>query len=247
MTPAQLFAVLRRRWYVLAGGLCCTGLAFLGLGQSAPVYAAQSDFVFVEPGHPGEGRSLTGTEPQTLIDFTAIVERRVLAGAETAKLASPTASLFGTGIRQGTSISMLDTGGQWLSSFSRPVLSVQVAAPSPEEVKAEMDRVLQQVQAVSGTLQTDAGAQPASLITVERAPEDLIISSFGKTRTGEAKALAVLGLTGFGLSCAAAAGTDALARRGWPRGKPAPTQGGRHRSEAAGTVRITGGGPLWRR
>ncbi|WP_404321495.1 hypothetical protein [Arthrobacter luteolus] len=234
MTSADLLATLRRRWYVLLAGLCCTGLAYWGLSQSAPVYAAQSDFVFAEPGLPGQGRSLTGTEPQTLIDFTAIVERKVLAGATSTKLASPTASLFGTGIRQGTSISMLDTGGQWLSSFSRPVLSVQVAAPSPEEVSAEMERVLLEVRAVSEALQADAGAAPSSMISVERAPEDLIITSFGKTKMGEAKALAVLSVTGLGLSCAAAAATDAMALRRARTGRRHRSGNGkRARAEAA--------------
>ena len=213
MTPAQLLSVLRRRWYVLLAGLCCTGTAFVFLSQPAPVYAAQSDLVFMEPGVPGQGRTLTGTEPQTLINFTAVVERQYLAGARSAKLASPTATLFGTGIREGTSIGMLDTGGQWLSSFSRPVLSVQAAAPAPEQVAAEIDRVHAEVRAVSDALQREAGARPDALITVERAPEELIITSFGKTRMGEAKALLVLALTGLGLSCAAAAAADALAAR----------------------------------
>ncbi|MER1997067.1 MAG: hypothetical protein ABTA24_11310 [Arthrobacter sp.] len=222
MTPAQLQSVLRRRWYVLLAGLCCTGLAFVFLSQSAPVYAAQSDLVFLEPGTPGQGRTLTGTEPQTLIDFTAIVERQYLAGTKTSKLASPTASLFGTGIREGTSVGMLDTGGQWLSSFSRPVLSVQAAAPTPEKVAAEIDRVHAEVREVSDALQLEAGARPDALITVERAPEELIITSFGKTRMGEAKALLVLGVAGVGLSCAAAAAADALAGR-------RTRSGGRHR------------------
>ncbi len=229
MTPAQLLSVLRRRWYVLLAGLCCTGLAFVFLSQSAPVYAAQSDLVFLEPGTPGQGRTLTGTEPQTLIDFTAIVERQYLAGTKTSKLASPTASLFGTGIREGTSVGMLDTGGQWLSSFSRPVLSVQAAAPTPEKVAAEIDRVHAEVREVSDALQLEAGARPDALITVERAPEDLIITSFGKTRMGEAKALLVLAITGLGLSCAAAAAADALAGRRTGRGG---RSGGRHRETA---------------
>lgn len=237
MTPAQLLRVLRRRWYVLLAGLCCTAFAFLTLTQSATVYAAQADLVFMEPAVPGQSRTLTGTEPQTLIDFTAIVERTYLAGTKSAKLASPTASLFGTGIRRGTSVGMLDTGGQWLSSFNRPVLSVQSAGPSPGEVAAEIDRVHAEVRAVSDELQLKAGARPDSLIIVERAPEDLIISSFGKTRMGEAKALVVLTLTGFGLSCAAAAGTDVLlARRTQAHGRhrsPGPKQ----LPEPAGRIR----------
>ncbi|MGW9402487.1 hypothetical protein ACWGQ2_00790 [Arthrobacter sp. NPDC055585] len=236
MTPVQLLGVLRRRWYVWLAGLCCTGIAFGFLSQSAPVYAAQSDLVFQEPGVPGQSRTLTGTEPQTLIDFAAVVERKYLAGTKTAKLASPTASLFGTGIREGTSVGMLDTGGQWLSSFSRPVLSVQAAAPTPEKVSAEIARVHAEVQAVSDALQLEAGAQPEALITVERAPEDLIITSFGKTRMGEAKALLVLLVTGLGLSCAAAAAADALAvRRTRSRGKHRGT-GPKPVREPAGSI-----------
>jgi len=242
VTAVQLLRVLRRRWYVLLAGLCCTGFAFLSLGTSPAVYAAQADLVFMEPAVPGQSRTLTGAEPQTLIDFTAIVERKYLAGAKSAKLASPTASLFGTGIRRGTSVGMLDTGGQWLSSFNRPVLSVQAAGPSPEVVSAEIDRVHNEVSALSDDLQLAGGAGPAELITVERAPEDLIINSFGKTRMGEAKALIVLALTGTGLSCAAAAGTDALAARS---ARSLRTRGrGRHReahpkpaAEPAGSIR----------
>lgn len=213
MTTAQIFGALGRRWYVFLAGLCCTWAAFTLLGQSEPVYAAQSDYVFVEPGIPGESRNLTGTEPQTLIDFTAIVERKVLAGTKPAKLASPSASLFGTGIREGTSIGMLDSGGQWVPAFGRPVLSVQVAAPSPAQVRNRMDAVLAEVRRVSATLQRESGAQPGSFITVERSPDVLNITSFGKTRTGEVKAFAALTAAGLGLSCAAAIAVDSAAAR----------------------------------
>ena len=213
MTAAQLFGALARRWYILLAGLGCTCAAFLLLGQSGTVYAAQSDYVFVVPGVPGESRQLTTAEPQTLIDFTAIVERKVLTGTTPAKLASPSASLFGTGIREGTSINMLDSGGQWVPSFSRPVLSVQVAAPSPAAVRDGMDAVLAEVRKVSTELQRESGAEPGSFITVERSPEDLNITSFGKTRTGEVKAFAALAAAGLGLSCAAAAAVDSAAGR----------------------------------
>ena len=213
MTTAQLLRVLARRWYVFVAGLCCTWAAFALLAQSGTVYAAQADYVFVEPGLPGESRSLTGAQPQTLIDFTAIVERKVLAGTKPAKLASPSASLFGTGIREGTSIGMLDSGGQWVPAFSRPVLSVQVAAPSPAEVQDGMDAALAEVRRVSTALQLETGAQPDSFITVERSPEDLIITSFGKTRMGEAKAFAALTAAGLGLSCGAALAVDTAAAR----------------------------------
>lgn len=213
MTPFRLIEILVRRWYVVLAGILCTFLAFWVLSQSETVYAAQSDLVFLAPGLPGQSRHLTETESQTLIDFTAIVERKVLAGSPSAKLASPTASLFGTGIREGTSINMLDTGGQWVSSFSRPVLSVQVAGPSREQVSEGMEEVLAEVRAVSRDLQIEAGADPASLITVERAPEELIITSFGTTRLGQAKALVALGTSGLALSCAAAAAVDAAATR----------------------------------
>jgi len=213
VTASQLLGVLARRWYVVLAGMCCIWAAYTVLGQSGTVYAAQADYVFVEPGVPGESRQLAGTGTQTLIDFTAIVERKVLAGTKPAKLASTTASLFGTGIRAGTSIGMLDSGGQWVPSFGRPVLSVQVAASSPAEVEEGMDAVLTDVRRVSAALQAETAAQPGSFITVERSPEDLIITSFGKTRTGEVKALVALSVAGLGLSCAAAAATDAAAAR----------------------------------
>lgn len=207
MTVLALWKVLLARWYVVLLGLAVTATAFASLADSPRVYSAQTDVVFVLPGNVAI-RGLNDGFAETLINFSGLVEQKVNEGRSSLKLSSPSATLFGTGVREGSSISLADAGGQWQRSFNRPVLSVQVVDSSPEEVTVVMTAIVRDIARTAESLQAESGTDSSKFITVETAPESIEITSFGATRMSTAKGLVALTTVGAGLTLAAALLSD---------------------------------------
>lgn len=207
MTVLALFRVLLARWYVVVLGCVCTAGAFMALHDSPRVYSAQTDVVFVLPGNVAI-RGLNYEFAQTLINFAGLVEKRVNDGQPSLKLSSPSATLYGTGVREGISISLADAGGQWQRSFNRPVLSVQVVDSSPEDVTKAMSGVVHDITKTAEALQEESGTERGQFIMVETAPESIEINSVGATRASIAKGLVALTAVGIGATVATAIGLD---------------------------------------
>ncbi|GGE91739.1 hypothetical protein [Mycetocola zhadangensis] len=207
MTVLALWRVLLARWYVVLIGLACTTAAFLALDDSPRVYSAQTDVLFVLPGNVGI-RGLNDGFAETLINFTGLVGEKVNEGRTSLKLSSPSAPLFGTGVREGASISLVDAGGQWQRSFNRPVISVQVVDSSPENVESVMKGIVQDISRTAENVQAESGTDASKYITIETAPESIEITSFGATRMSTAKGLIALTIVGGGLTIGTAVYLD---------------------------------------
>jgi hypothetical protein len=185
----------------------CTMVAFVVLSDSPRVYSAQTDVVFLAPGN-GAIRGLNDGLAQTLVDFAGLVGKKVTDGRPSLKLSSPSATLYGTGVREGVSISLADAGGQWGHMFNRPVLSVQVVDSSSEEVANVLNSIVRDISRTATTLQSETGAPSTDFITIETVPEAIEINSIGQTRTSVAKGLVALTIVGAGLTLGAAIWLD---------------------------------------
>lgn len=209
MTIRMLWRVLRKRWYIVALGIGCIAGTFAAFIASPRVYFAQTDVVFVAPGDEAIG-GLNDRIAQTLIDFAAVVEKKVNAERPSFRLASPTATLYGTGVSEGTSVALADAGGQWEHSFNRPVLSVQVVDSSAERVRKTLSSIVENISSTATSLQSESGADPARFITIETAPAISEVGSIGPTRASVVKGFAALTVAGLGLTGAAAVLVDRL-------------------------------------
>jgi hypothetical protein len=211
MTAAILLRILGRRWYIVAIGLAI-GLASLGaVRTSEPVYWTKAEVTFVAPDRE-PAYWIPGDDYASLVDFAAMVERRVNYDSASVDLTLSTGTLYGAGVRHGYSVTLLNSGGQWAKSFRWPVLSVQVVDSSAQKVKDVLGDVVKGINAASTELQQEAGVQQA-LITTLTSPSSPEIVFGGGTQTNRVKgAVFWMGIAAT-LSILSAVAIDARPRR----------------------------------
>jgi hypothetical protein len=175
------------------------------------VYAAQMDVVFVVPGGVASSRT-DDAFAEPLINFTSVVAVRVNAVRPSVKLSSPTAELYGLGVREGVSVTMADAGGQWERIFNAPVIRIQAVDSSPERVASALDEVVAEISAAATSIQDESGVGQGVRIGMETVPLRPEVFAYARNRTSEAKATAAACVLGLGLTVSAAALSDRWAR-----------------------------------
>ncbi|RAN76511.1 hypothetical protein B5P43_23220 [Bacillus sp. SRB_336] len=213
MTRFELVRLLVRRWYVVLAVAVATVLGVGLVQHPTQVYSAEVNVMFLPP----DGVLMDQTE--SLIYFTAMLERQFNQGHADPKVSSASATLYGAGVRQGYSVSLYDTGGQWQTNFNRPVLQVEVVDSSQAAVQAQLDEILAKIDAIATQSQALAGVKPASMIRSNQSPSPAVIVHVGGSRWRAAAGMLCLGL---GLSVGACYYTDLfMARRHRRRSAPA--------------------------
>ncbi|MET4620156.1 hypothetical protein ABIE18_001596 [Arthrobacter sp. 2762] len=207
MTPKTLLQVLRRRWYA-AVAVLLIGFAGLGAIRSLdPVYWTQAEVSFVAPtGEPAYW--VPGGDVAALVPFAALVEKRVNDDSGSVNLVLSRGTLYGAGVKQGYSVTLPNTGGQWTKSFSRPVLAVQVVDSSAERVNEVLSVVIKRIQEESTSLQKETDVHGAVITTVTTPSSPEIIFG-GGTPTDRLKGASAW----LALACAAAMATAATVER----------------------------------
>lgn len=212
MTPAIALRMIQRRWYVAVFVLAMTAWACVALLGSGRTYWAQGQVVFVEPGVGSVAGVNDGLAP-SLINFAGVVQRKLTYEGGPTELPSSGSTLYGSGVRSGYALSLLNSGSQWAASYSRPVLELQVTGSTPENVRRTLDDALMRIRGAALGLQEEAGAPERLFIGVEISPSEPEIIDVGSTDFGRKKGLTVIAVVGFVLAGSAAYGVDALARR----------------------------------
>lgn len=208
MTTRSLLSILGRRWYVLLLGVLASFGAFVAMEHAGGAYTAQTRVSFVAPGIPDVGQTDDG-QLDTLVSFAAAIERDYHGGP--ADRLSANVTLYGAGVTEGEQVLLPNSGGQWQMSFGTPALDISVVGPSPEWVRAELDRTVARVKEL--TERQQAGVTPADRITTLVTPAEAPIGYAGSTKGMQARAAVVLLALGVGLSAGAAALLDGLVSR----------------------------------
>jgi hypothetical protein len=225
-----LRAIVRRWPVVLAGGVVTISLCGLVYIQDE-VYWTRTEVVFLAPSSRLYPNSLQTTS-EDLIITAGVVARRISGPAKVTKFGDPIVNLVGTGVRDGWSIRLPDTGGQWASNFSSQTLVIEVVGPDLETVRSRQEDLIAQVANVLDELQREKGVDPVTDITSMVMPETAIIYPVSGNR---ARALGMTGALGIGATFAvivllehrgriADPRSRAVGRRSGSRnGSPAPT------------------------
>jgi hypothetical protein len=206
VTSYDLIVVLRRRWYVVAVGLALLAGTLHVVATRPGVYWTQVDVVVLAPKSARYPNVIEQTSA-SLIAMAGLVEREVNEGAHAPATASASVTLAGEGVRDGSSVTMPNSGGQWAADFSRPVIDVQVVGPSEATVRRRLAVLVGRIERTLAARQAADHVPPVSRITASSSPTSAAVMHLeGSTK----KALAATLLLGGALVAAAAVGADLL-------------------------------------
>lgn len=213
MTLWEFFAACLRRWPIVLVGVICTGLAAFALLSDKGVYYTRTQLVFLAPSSSSYPNTLT-TQSEDIIDTAGVVAKRITGPRPVTKFASPDVTLIGQGIRDGWSLTLPDTGGQWATNFQNQILNLEIVAPARATVLERQTTLVRRVQDELDSLQRERGVAPINDITVQAAPRSTVIYHVGGSKP---RALGMTAALGVGITASVVMLVERLARRR-PRG-----------------------------
>ncbi len=189
MTLWDTLVAARRRWYIAVAGVLCTLAALYGIRTQPVVFYSEAEVYFLAPSSKVYPNQL-GTSSLGLVTVAGVVGKIINGSHTLPKTTDPNVSLPSRGIDDGTYISLPDNGGQWSVYYNVQALEVQVAAPSPEAVKAKQAKAFTEISDTLKKLQDDEGVVAHNRITTQVLPDSpVIVAMSGERRRAEAMTL----------------------------------------------------------
>ncbi|WP_138443656.1 hypothetical protein [Sinomonas susongensis] len=213
MIPAEFFRELARRWYVAVVMIAALAAACVSLWPGQHVYSARSAVTFLWPGSVSLSKVDDGGLA-ALVNFAAMV-RLAIDDGQAQESASFGGSLVGAGVRNGFTVVLPNSGGQWSSEYDQPRLTVEAVAATPQAATAKAEALVDQITTAAADLQRRLAIPTQSFISTSAAAVDVADggASVGTRIRGEAAALVI----GVLLTCTAVVSVDRVAglrRRG---------------------------------
>lgn len=178
---------------MVVGALLTTGAGYVAVTDEG-VYYTRTELAFLAPANANWPNALRA-QSDSIIVTAGAVARTVTGPAEVPKLASPEVTLVGMDVRDGWSLRLPDTGGQWAPNFATQRLVLEVVGATPESVAARQQELIQEVEATLLALQQGQGAEAAGRITMIPTPESTVISHVVGDRARAAGMTALLGVS----------------------------------------------------
>jgi hypothetical protein len=185
----------------MVGGVLATLAAAAASAHTKGVYYSREQVRFVAPTNVGNPNALQHS-PSSMVMVAGAVGQMV-DDSQRPRAASQKVTITGMGIRNGWSVTLPNSGGQWANNYTNPYLDVQVAGPSATEVATTMRSLLTRIDMALATLQRAQHVAPVNLIRTQLSSLDsppIYYQRGSRVRT----ILAVLAL-GFGVTAAGTA------------------------------------------
>ncbi len=209
MTFWELVRALFRNWpIVLVGGVLTVGSGLIAISTPG-VHFTRVELIFLAPTSPPNPNALR-TQSEGIIVTAGIVAKRVSGPGKVSKFASPDVTLVGLGKRDGWSLRLPDTGGQWASNFATQRLILEVVGPDDAAVRTVQGELIGRVEDELSALQDERGVAPANRISTMPAPQTTPIFA---VRGARPRALALTALLGGGATIAAVLVAERWRRR----------------------------------
>ena len=158
MTPRQLMATLRRRWYVLAIAALCTLVGMGAVHKRTIAYQACSA-LFVTAPTTNQAPNVYTNLQDSLDVTTGMVTRAVMSSTVQAQLRS-------VGLTAPYDAEMTNTGSNENPAYGEPTLQICASSADPALAMRTTDGATRQFQTILHDRQAAEGAGPNSMISV---------------------------------------------------------------------------------
>ena len=225
MTSREWLALLLRRWYVVLACALLTVFAAQAV-RTAPTYWCSVSLVLIGPADDDAGNPLQ--DHGDTVAAAGLLVRDVSDQAHQRLPATPEATLYGEGVRDGVRVTLHNVGGQWQPSYPAARIDIEAVAPTVEEATARVEAQIGDLRASLARWHHEVAAGPETALRLERRPGGVGVREITPARTRMLGAVALLGLL---LTALLARGSDLLLARRRPAGPPrGPDQGGAMRA-----------------
>jgi hypothetical protein len=136
----------------------------------------------------------SGLGDESVISFASAVAEEINGGRPALRYAADDAPFYGAGVREGVSVGLPNVGGQWVTSFDRAQIEIQIVGRSSESVRQSQAELLQRVTDVARTLQEDAGIPASEQISTTVAPLTTEVDHVTSSRSSQLAAFGSLGV-----------------------------------------------------
>ncbi|MBC7278354.1 hypothetical protein [Nocardioides sp.] len=181
-----------RRWPIVVVGAILTLVAAEYASQDRSVYWTRTDLLVLAPKNAQFPNALRATSEDLVI--TAGVVGKLVAGTRQApKFTATDAGLIGMGVRDGWTVRLPDTGGQWAPNYVDQWLIIEVVGPDPETVRIRKEQLVEAMGIALARVQDEYQVDQAFRMTTKEAPGSTVIYPVGGSSP---RAFAVTGLLG---------------------------------------------------
>ena len=163
ITVWSLADTVRRLWPFAVAGVTATFVGALIAATAPGVYYEQTNVVFIAPDGSGFQPGASG-----LVSAAGLVESQL--GDQGPLPLSPTATIVGTGIRNGVWVRLPNDGGQWATNFDQEDLDVEVVGGNEDQVRAEMEATISEIRTLLRQDQLSVGVRPHQMIDIGLSP-----------------------------------------------------------------------------
>lgn len=227
MTFRDVVTATLRRWYVPLFILCAAAAVTMPLVKSGGLYTARTVVMFINlrselvPIGPDNG-----SENENIIAFAGAVANDINNGRAVVRYARDDAPLYGAGTSQGVFVGLRDDGGQWMTSFTRAELEIEIVGSTYEYVESMQRDLLVRVFERTRELQGPTYNDPERRIRTQVLPLTLAIEHVTASRSQLVMAWASMSAAAMIVGIWGAVRLDALIRERPTKGDKAPNQGG---------------------
>jgi hypothetical protein len=159
VTPREMIATLRRRWYVLAVVALCTLLGVMAVHKRSITYM-ECDVLFVNPPPTHLNANVLLNETDSLDATTGIVTRAVMSSTVQDQLQS-------AGLTASYDAEMTNTGTNETPAFGEPSLQICSSSTSAVMAQRTTNGVTRQFLGILHERQVAQHVRPAMMITAE--------------------------------------------------------------------------------
>lgn len=190
MAIRELLGAILRRWYVVVVVLgVAVGVGYL-LHRDGGVYTTKTVVSFMLPDKTNLSLN-SGLDDASVIAFAGLVAQEVNNGREPARYSTDEAPFYGAGVREGVLVTLPNAGNQWVTSYLRAEIELQIVGPTEEWVAQTQADLLRKVTQVADAQQV--AVEPVeSRIQTEVVPLTKRIFHVVPTRSAEIQAFAAL-------------------------------------------------------
>ena len=188
----DLLRAMVRRWPIVVVGAILTLAAANYASQDRSVYWTRTDLVFLAPKNAQYPNALRATS-EDLVITAGVVGKLVVGTRQIPKFTATDAGLIGMGVRDGWTVRLPDTGGQWAPNYTDQWLIIEVVGSDPETVRAQKEQLVEEMTAALDRVQDEYRVDKAFRMTTKEAPGSTVVYPVGGSSK---RAFAVTGLLG---------------------------------------------------